>query len=488
MTVHDEHVGKIEIRITDDGMTATLSIPAGLDSDAISFEMLTRRVEEAGIAGSDAHNDTLRAVCEEYARNPASVEIVIATGTPVENGIDGRLEWLPEFDPTATEAEGPQRACEDPANVNFYDGQVFVRVRAGTHVATLHQATEGLNGRTVQGKVIKATPGRPCKIRFESSLQAEPDGRVIAQNDGVLMIVRECASVAQVFSVPGSVDFSSGNIDFDGTVTVREGVRDRFVVKATGDIVINGLVESAQLMCGGTLTCRRGMAGKDRGQILVGADAEFGFINNVRGQINGSLTVRREIVNCDLIVGGDCICDQASVIGGRLCVSGNGRIGVLGSEAERPTEVRLGAVPLLSLQHKRVESAIAPLSEEAASLKMQLDAVTVMRGSRKTREQGAVTQLRLNLERVLQQVEELKARKTELEDRIRRTRMVDFQVSRLIYPKVTLRVGDIAYCFETALKGPITLGWDERRELRYRLASGWTRPLSEIARQINRAA
>ena len=142
-----------------------------------------------------------------------------------------------------------------------------------------------------------------------------------------------------MLEVRDAIDISTGNIEFHGTVIVRDGVRDRFEVKATEDIIVDGLIEAATINCGRNFTCRRGMAAKGQGQLVVDGDAVVGYLNNVKGRIKGNLTVQREMINCDLVIGGDLICDQGTVIGGNVVVRGSVRVAALGSKAETSTSL-----------------------------------------------------------------------------------------------------------------------------------------------------
>ena len=93
--------------------------------------------------------------------------------------------------------------------------------------------------------MIKARPGKPVDIKIDSSLRVDEKGCVIAEIDGLLHFHHNYVKVNPVLEVEESVDFSTGNIDFMDSVLIRQGVRDRVVVKATRDIVIHRLVEAA---------------------------------------------------------------------------------------------------------------------------------------------------------------------------------------------------------------------------------------------------
>ncbi len=205
-------------------------------------------------------------------------------------------------------------------------------------------------------------------------------GCVIAEIDGLLQFHRAEVKFSPVLEVAEFVDFSTGNIDFDGSVLIRQGVRDRFVVKATRDIIIHGLVEAATIVCGGNFDCRRGIAAKDRGQIAVEGDADVGFLNNVRGEIKGHLTIRREIINCDLVIGQDLRCERGAIIGGTTTITGSLRAMTLGSEAESETVLVLGSVPLLTARLNELKKSCPEWKEQLERFRYEQSQLSSGRG------------------------------------------------------------------------------------------------------------
>ncbi|MHC5008727.1 MAG: FapA family protein, partial [Planctomycetota bacterium] len=216
----------------------------------------------------------------------------------------------------------------------------------------------------------------------------------------------------------------------DGTVVVREGIRDRFELKATEDIVVDGLIEAATINCGRKFTCHQGMAGKGRGQLDVGGDAVAGYLDDVKGCIKGNLTVQREMVNCELVIGGNLICDKGRVIGGSVAVSGRVQVAALGSNAERATTLIL---------------------------------------SERTPEGG-------------------ESEGAESPHKMSEAGVVDVLIHKAIYPGVTMKIGDVELKFEVALKGPIRIGRDENQRLYFSEGDGSPRPLDAVAKFIDRAA
>ena len=54
--------------------------------------------------------------------------------------------------------------------------------------------------------------------------------------------------VSPVFQLNGDVDFSSGDIDFRGNVSINGNVTAGFKVRASGDIEVNGFIENSEVV------------------------------------------------------------------------------------------------------------------------------------------------------------------------------------------------------------------------------------------------
>ncbi len=427
------HQSAIEVTIEEGGAVAKVVIPDDFDPALLDAALLANLVQKRGITVDSAVAAQLLRVAKTFRDEPSRLEQVIARSTAAIAGQDGRLEWVEGLDPTA----GPAAAVgqDDTDVVDYYNQVGYVRVAKGSHVATLHEPTLGEDGRDVTGRTIKAKPGRRYDVRIDSSLSLDESGRVVAQVDGVLEYQHGVLRVSRVFEIRDSIDFSTGNIDFDGTVIVRGGVRDRFEVKATQDIIVDGLVEAATINCGHNFTCHRGMAAKGQGQLVVDGDAVVGYLNHVKGRIKGNLTVQRELINCDLVIGGNLVCDQATVIGGNVAVSGSVRVAALGSNAETSTSLILDPT---MLPRTRLEAC----EDERAQCTQKMS-------------EGSA---------------------------------VDVQIHKVIHPGVCIKIGDVEVRFGVALKGPIKIGRDEHQRLYFRKGDGPTRPLNTLAKIVERAA
>ncbi|MCH8344351.1 MAG: DUF342 domain-containing protein [Planctomycetes bacterium] len=480
---------EIEVRIEGDGAVAKVLIPRDFPKQTLDASQLAAVVRQRGVSIDATVEARLQQIIQAFRDESDQLEHVIAESIPAVNGQDGRLEWVEGFDP-ATESRA-ENTPDDSDAISYYNRVVYIRVTEGSHVATLHEPTEGEDGRDVTGRTIKARPGKRCDVRIDPSVTVEANGRIIAQLDGVLQCEGGLLKLSRLFEVNGYVDFSTGNIDFDGTVNVQQGVRDRFEVKATEDIIVGGLIEAATIRSGRHFDCRQGMAAKDRGQLLVGGDANAGYLNGVRGHIKGNLTIRRELINCELVIGGDLICEQGAIIGGSIAVAGSIRAGVLGSPAGTPSVIVLGTGPLLSDHIRKLKGLAKQLKEQLRAQKSKYDALSAAGKSLRPSEKERLTELSFEISETEQKLDACEAEHAQITQTIDResgSGAVDIRVSKVIHSRVCLRMNNHEVTFDAPLKGPVTIGSDEQDQPQFRQGDGPIQPLTEVAKIRNRAA
>lgn len=446
------------ISISPDKMSASVIIPQGFSPELLTTEFLAGIARERRVVITQDALSALAQVAAQARLAQDQVEAVFACGQAPAHGEPARLVWLPGFDPERHVHEGAD------GHTDFYHIVDYVRVSKDQAFARIDQATEGVDGMTVTGEVAKAKPGRPLDWQFDTASTCVDGCEVRSKIDGVLLLQRKFIKVSNLIEV-SDVDFSTGNISVEGGVHVRSEVKDRFEIHATQDVIIDGLVESAVIECGGNLQLKRGMAAHDRGHLVVRGNAEVGYLNAVHARIEGTLQFRKEIMNCDLSIGVDLVGDGGSIIGGKTAVTGGVRVAVLGSEAEIPTRLVLGTMPMLFEERaqvmrelKHAESIVEGFTNEMAMLQQSAGKLTAQQKER-------LTELNYVMAEARQERDAKQARIAQIDAWTKEHARVDLLVQKLIHPKVVVVVDSIEISFKKPLNGPVRLGWDSNRRL-----------------------
>lgn len=466
---------ELRVTISADGTEATLFAPAGLDALAVQPDTTAAIARQAGVAVDAPVATALKEFASAYGG--AELSMVIARATPAVAGANGRMEWASGIDPSAS-----HRNDDAGGRSDHYAGRTYVRVNEGATIGVLHKPTEAVEGRDVRGRAIKAAQGRPAGLKIHPTLQVDDSGRVTAKVAGVLTLERNELRISQILEVGGGVDFSTGNIDFEGNVTIAKGVCAGFKVRAKGDLTIGGLIEAADIACSGGLSARTGMAGQGRGTLTVGGDAHMVYLEQVRGAVRGNLTVDREISDCRLIVGGKLCSPGGTIMGGEVAVTESLVVKVLGAVSGTPTTIVVDDVPFVRTGRSAAAKAVADAELRLGKLTQEERTIRINpRPSPSDKER--LTELAFEIEELRRGIEAGEGKLTELGVLFEATRMLEVNVVGVIHAGVVMRIGSLRAEFRVARKGPLWIFRGDQGEPMYRIGStGTAQPLGEIAR------
>lgn len=485
--------------INKDFTEARLIAPAGLSPAALTEAVLREQLRGSGVEITDFAIDALARFAAAYNGHP--LEMVVARSYPSMKGADGRIEFLPAFDPNKTvstddvvhhAAKDAENAHTDDAHTHYadthahhapkrrdhYAGKAHVHVVEGTRVGTLIPPGQGTPGRDVLGNPT-ACLGGPCPIRIEPSLRVETSGAIVAAKAGVLNLVANVLSVSQVLEIPGTLDFTIGHVDVEGDVRIGNGVRPGFKIRATGSVTIKGLVEIGDITCG-ELTIHGGIAGGGRGEVHVAKNAHFNYADGVHGVIGQSLFIASELTNCHLVIGEDLNAPNATIFGGDIAVTGSLLAKALGTGAFRPTSLTLGDVPLLVRPRRELLAIIAATEAKIAALNEE---EKLLRNSSRLSapQRERLTEFAYEVSEVERERAHAVARLAEIDLAVATKKKLHVEVSRVIYPKVRLVIADQFAEFTREVKGPVKIMWGESHALVCQFGNGTVKPLSEFA-------
>lgn len=467
-------------------LAARVLLAEETDVQTLSVHLLISLARERGVEVTPPVEAALTAVIERFKRNPEPINEVFTRATLPEHGEPGYIEWLPGFDP---EAPDEQQAETEDGKIDFYAKQSFVRVHKEDHVATIHPPTDGTDGRDVTGRTISASSGKLLSLTIDPSMLQLNDGRVLAQIDGLLVFDGKKLKVDPVLMIQGTVDFSTGNIDFEGDVVIRHDIRDKFRVKATGNVTIDGLIDASHIDCGGLLTARRGVAGRNEGTLEVGGDAHVGYLDQVSGHVKGTLHFTRVIIHSTMSVGGDLVSDVGRIIGGCVTVLGDARIAELGSDSETPTELRLTAVPDEASPAGKAAGEMKNLLHEIDTMQMEVETLKTTAGTHNPVAAERMTELTFEISDAESTMAKLTEEFPQLSAVAEDTGCDStLDVMKKIHGRVTLTIGSHTVVFSDMVKGPVQIWLEGTSEVMCRFGEGEAQPIKALTGVTDRAA
>src|SRR5699024_5692010 len=184
-------------------------------------------------------------------------------------------------------------------------------------LATIIHPTDGIDGRDVSGKVVKARPGKPTPEKTgKNVVYKEGDHSFYATSDGQVNISKQHINIHSVFEVKEALSMKTVNIDFVGSVINYGNVSSEFTVKAEGDVKIFGIVEAATVTASGSIYISEGFAGLLKGTITASENIYVGYVNQGIASAGKSIYVENSIIHSECTVKERVHCIQANIIGG----------------------------------------------------------------------------------------------------------------------------------------------------------------------------
>lgn len=451
------------VELAPNGMCAALRLQPGMDIAQITDEVCLEHLKKAGIAEQCIPRDLLAGCVKFYHDDPLTEQKLELAGVPAIHGENGRLEWYEGMDPTRRIKDS------DGGQVDHYNRSAFVTVAMDQAFARIHPPTDGTPGLDLRGTELPPNPGKPAAVNLAPSVACDSEGICHATQPGVVLLEGQTIRIDPLLAVPGSVDFSTGNIRFEGDVQVGGGVCDRFVVRATGNVEIKQLIEAAAIDVGGDLRALGGMAAKERGHVRVGGHLIARYLDNVIGTVIGNLEVEREMIGCELTVTGIVQSPKAALLGGILRCCDAIHIARIGSMAAVATVIDLGHVPAMEQNIAQQEQQRREGAEMLAQLQTLIDAVGSSASpallSRKTKLLAMEHQIEMRIEMLRSQLE--------------KQRKVDVHVAGLIGPGVTFICGSQVITFLDQVRGPLHIARDQEGTLTISMSNGPAQPLAE---------
>jgi uncharacterized protein (DUF342 family) len=302
----------LTVEITDQEMKAyvIVTVPGPGGSDLSKGAILAYLRNNRIIHGIS------EAALQELEDRPRYREpVLVAEGSRPQNGRDSRVQYNFETDKNKQQL----REAAD-GRVNFKELGLIQNVVAGQPLARKLPPEQGLPGRTVTGKIIPARNGKDIPTPMGRNVHMGDDGAtLIADINGLVTFIGGKINVEEIFTVPGDVDLTTGNVMFLGTVIVRGNVEDGFSVKASGNIEVRGSVGKCEIVAEGDIIIHQGVAGKGGGTVQAGKNIWSKFIENTSVEAGENVIVSDGLINSTIVANKKIVCQgkRAAIVGGR---------------------------------------------------------------------------------------------------------------------------------------------------------------------------
>ena len=359
----------------------------------------------------------------------------IAKGTPAVPGRDGWYEYF-----FRTDLNRRPRQLPD-GSVDYHSVEWFELVKEGQKIAFYHEPGKGSDGKTVTGQILSAPPGQEQPRLSGTGFKLMPDQKTyISAQNGRVELTNEHLTITNVLLLEDATA-AGGDIDFDGSIQVNGNVGAGAVLHATGDIVVNGYVEAAELSCDGSILVRQGVNAAGSGSIRATHDIIGHYFESANlyaeGEIQSCYCLNSTLFARGMIYAMD---GKGMIAGGTAYSESGFRIRNAGNAAGVSTRLVTGITEDLQKENARMTHQVRELQDELNMLKN-----TYQDYQRRFKPEVRNTmRFYLDLEEAIESKQKLlKTMETQVEalnSRLNKTDLADITIRHILHDNVIIEI------------------------------------------------
>ncbi|GGW76668.1 DUF342 domain-containing protein [Alteromonas halophila] len=321
--VGERRNAEVEFRIPEDAMTASLVLTTPFGGKFPTVKTICQLAEKNKIVRGVGLKRIESVLVEAQKSPPGSIiEDVIAKGLPPRDGKSSR--FIPLVPNALERVLRPQTSNGDRVDMRNLGEVICVKAKA--EVLRRTRPTKGRNGFDVRGNHLAAKAGEWVEFKKGEGTTVHPkdENLLIASLAGMPKYQNQTMNIDDTFICSG-VNVGTGHVNYEGAVLVNGDVTEKMVIKAKGDVTINGFVESAHIESGGDIIITEGAMGKVNEQT-----SEFSCKLSATGSIHvqhgqgidiqcaGNVTVSRQLAYSRIRCGGSVTVGQVDNPRGNL--------------------------------------------------------------------------------------------------------------------------------------------------------------------------
>jgi len=331
-------------KISHDKMILSLEVNhQDLTGEAITLERIQAHMPESlNDITQDLDFKSVSTALEKSAKTNRSITVTMAEGALPGMGHDAHLKLT--FN--AGQAAGTLRK---DGSMDFRERADLHSVAEGDLLGELFPPKTGDYGYDLFGNPINPPEVQKLKVSTGQGVAVDlnNEGTTIytATQTGMARFNHGILEVTELLVVPGDVDFTTGNIHAThGSIHIKGDVKCGFTVESTGDIIIDGVVEEADIIAGG-LVIAGGVIMNGKNKIVAEGDVSAHFFRNAVIEAGGNVSADQELANCTVIAEGEVtVLGAKGIISGGHIISGETiHASIIGNKAcvETSVEIRI---------------------------------------------------------------------------------------------------------------------------------------------------
>ncbi len=298
----------------------------------------------------------------------AKEPILIAEGIPPVNGQDSII--------TMFDLNEPKPEIKEDGKADYYELNLINKVNEGDWLGERTDPTEGTPGKSVKGETVHQLKGKRFPLFYDSNTVREvyDNGvtRLYSKINGAVHYNGDKISVSNYLEISDNIDFNTGNIDFDGFLTVKGSIADNFSVAAKDDIEILGEfgIGSVKEVVsrGGNILIKGGIAGRNKAVVRSTKDIYTKYISDATVICSGIVYVGYYCLNSNISAKQVVVeSGKGKIIGGIIEAEQKVEAAYIGNGHEKRTQIRI-----LGFDRSKMKEELDKLQESMVKARVSL--------------------------------------------------------------------------------------------------------------------
>jgi len=437
----EEEYARLIVELSRDKMKATVKYDTRGGARLPTREMVKEALKEAGVVYGIEEENIEKGI-------GSLTPFVAAEGQMPINGenayIDRKFDLGIQGRPVVDEYD----------KVDYKDLNLFVLAKENQTLAIRIPQTKGKAGKNVLGEVVPAQNGRPIPMPEGKNTKVVGEHRLIATVNGQIVDKGSRISIDPRLTIKGSVGVSTGDIEFDGTVSIGGNVEQGFKVKATGDIEIKGSIQGAEVS-GRNVYISGGITGAERVKVYAQRDVRTAFAENALIEAGKDVYISDIAFHSQIRAGKRVIMEDkhGQIIGGQVIAGEEISLKVIGNTAFVVTRVTVGIDPTLQREYQELRKSYKESKRRLTQITQTLNTLSKIDINKLPRERvEMITKLTRSQFPLAGQIKREEKRIIEIEEQLGNMKKGKIRVSGTIYPGTRLSVNNILKNIQTEYK------------------------------------
>ncbi|HMV44838.1 MAG TPA: FapA family protein [Leptospiraceae bacterium] len=357
---------RVELEVEPDKMSAYVIIYPALHGGKILKKADVIDILKANGIVFGLKEDVINHILDN---NKFFQKTLVAEGLKPTPSVNGYIKVL--FEPHSK----PNLHEDAKGRIDFKDIQVIKNTKQGDVLAEKVDPKIGTPGKNIFSEEVTLDKplegewkiGINCTLSDDKKkLHASIAGRPILERDGTIRVDEVCYLE--------NVDYSTGNVDFPGTIIVDGTVADNFSLRTKGSLMVKKSVGRVFLYAERDIVLSGGVMGRNGGVIESKADVYARFVEQGNIKAGKNIIIEEASLHSELVAGDSIVIKggRGELIGGEAIAGKSISVSKLGAVVETKTEVVVGLPPEILDELRKMKDEIASFEEVLKKVKQTM--------------------------------------------------------------------------------------------------------------------